>query len=143
MSFIMEREIDAGGRWTTAHNRFALATSEESVRLGVPLGRTVVRVMRVRQTQGRNDLVEATVLPMGASPRAAASGVAEERVSIVPAPDWVAEVLDVAASTPLLKLDRIMRTQAGAPIEWRLMFSLSSPSPSASVPHRKLRAQNR
>jgi DNA-binding GntR family transcriptional regulator len=130
-------------RWTTTEKRSALATKEESLRLGVAQGRPVVRLVRVRQAQGRNDLVEVTVMPFGAAASLASAGQAEERLSIEPAPAWVAELLDVAVSLPVLKLDRVVRGPSGRRIEWRLTYSPSAAAPGMSGVRRKLGAQNR
>lgn len=143
MAFSIERSARPDGHWTTADKRSTTANAEESSRLCVPPGHLVVRVVRVHQSRGRIDLVEATVVPAGTAPRLASSGLAEERLSIVPAPAWVADQLDLAPAALVLKLDRIVRTPSGTPIEWRLTFSPSLTSPGTSGHHRKLRAQNR
>lgn len=142
MAFAIERGAEPEGRWTTADKRPVLATKLESARLCVPQGRPLLRVLRLRQTQGRNDLVETTVMSAGTAGLLASSGLAEERLSIVPAPEWVAKLLDIPRSTPVLKLDRIVRTPSGTPLEWRLTYSPTSTSGGGSGLRRKLRAQN-
>ena len=47
-------------------------------------------------------------------------GRATERVSIVPATKDVAKHLGIAAGANVMKLDRIVETADGAPIEWRV-----------------------
>lgn len=137
---IAERSAPSENRWEIADKRSAGATQEESMHLGVSVGCPVVRVVRVRQSQGRNDLVESTVMLEGSAASMAGSMFAEERLSIVPAPAWVAEILNVPVASPLLKLDCIVRTPSGVPLEWRLTFS---PSASASGIRRKPGAQDR
>jgi DNA-binding GntR family transcriptional regulator len=44
----------------------------------------------------------------------------EERISIDKAAPAVAEALCVAPSSPVMVLDRVMRTLDGCPIEWRV-----------------------
>lgn len=142
MAIAIEREADPDGRWITAGKRFTLATKEESLRLGVSMGHPLLHVTRVRQTYGRNDLVEVTVLRAAQALDRVCSGIAEERLSMVLAPEPVAALLGVPASSPVLKLDRIVRTSSGTPVELRLIFSLSSASTGGSGLRRKLRAQN-
>ena len=49
-------------------------------------------------------------------------GRASERVSIVSATKDVASHLGITAGTNVLKLDRIVETADGAPIEWRVAY---------------------
>lgn len=142
MAVAIERGTSPDGEWITTDKRSALATKEECSRLALPAGRRVVRILRVRCVQGRNDLLEATVLPSEAAHHVAMSGHAEERLSIVPASKWVADHLDIPLSAPVLKLDRIVRTASGVPLEWRITFSPSSSISGGQTP-RRLRAQNR
>ena len=53
-------------------------------------------------------------------------GIARERASTVQARRDVAAYLRVSEGTRLLKLDRIVSTADGTPIEWRVSFSVSS-----------------
>ena len=46
-----------------------------------------------------------------------------ERVSIVPAAGAVALHLGVAPGTDVLKMDRVVETADGVPVEWRVAFS--------------------
>ena len=142
MAVAIERQTHPDGQWIITDKRSGLATKEECNHLALSAGRRVVRILRVRSVQGRNDLVEATVLPFGTAPHLARSGVAEERLSIVPASRWVADQLDIPLSSPVLKLDRIVRTASGMPLEWRLTFSPSS-SIGGGQTLRRPRAQNR
>jgi DNA-binding GntR family transcriptional regulator len=50
-------------------------------------------------------------------------GHASERVSLVTAPKDVASHLKIALGTDVLKLNRIVETAEGEPIEWRVTFS--------------------
>ena len=49
-------------------------------------------------------------------------GRASEHVSIVPATKDVALHLEIAAGANVLKLDRVVETDDGVPIEWRVAF---------------------
>jgi len=51
-----------------------------------------------------------------------ALGRATERISIVKATKDVAAHLRIAAGSDVMKLDRIVETANGAPIEWRVAF---------------------
>jgi hypothetical protein len=53
-------------------------------------------------------------------------GRATERVSIVPASGEVALHLRIAAGTDVLKLDRVIETADGIPLEWRVAFALTT-----------------
>lgn len=143
MAFAVERGTDPDGRWLMADRRCAFPTREEQSRLCVPPGKLVVRVVRVRSSQGRNDLLDVAVMAEGTTSRRIASGLAEEHVSIVPAPRWVADLLEVPASTLLLKLDRIVRTPSGVPLEWRLVFGLAAASGGTTPLRRKIRVPSR
>ncbi len=47
-------------------------------------------------------------------------GKAEERVTIGPAAEAVAEALNVATGTPVMVLDRVAQALDGRPVEWRM-----------------------
>ena len=49
-------------------------------------------------------------------------GRAMERVSIVPATKDVAAHLGIAAGADVMKLDRIVETADGEPVEWRVAY---------------------
>jgi DNA-binding GntR family transcriptional regulator len=49
-------------------------------------------------------------------------GRASERVAIVRAPNDVASRLGIAAGADVLKLNRIVETAGGEPVEWRVTF---------------------
>ena len=59
------------------------------------------------------DLAERYGLPLGR---------ATERISIVPATRDVAKHRGIAAGADVMKLDRIVETAEGEPIEWRVAF---------------------
>ena len=102
----------------------------------------VLRVTRVRfDTSDRRHALEEVVLPLERFPGLSPSGCgdvpditelaqryglslgrATERLSIVPATKDVAEHLGIAAGTDVMKLDRIVETADGEPIEWRVAF---------------------
>ena len=46
-----------------------------------------------------------------------------ERVAVVPAAGDIALHLGIAAGTKVLKLERVVETAAGVPIEWRVSFN--------------------
>ena len=49
-------------------------------------------------------------------------GRAMERISIVPATKDVAAHLAIAAGADVMKVDRIVETTDGEPVEWRVAF---------------------
>jgi DNA-binding GntR family transcriptional regulator len=59
------------------------------------------------------DLAERYGLPLGR---------ATERISIVPATKDVALHLGITAGTDVMKLDRIVETSDGEPVEWRVAY---------------------
>jgi DNA-binding GntR family transcriptional regulator len=54
-------------------------------------------------------------------------GRAMERISIVPSTREVAQHLGIAADADVMKLDRIVETADGEPIEWRVAFRKLEP----------------
>jgi DNA-binding GntR family transcriptional regulator len=50
-----------------------------------------------------------------------------ERISIVPSIREVAQHLGIAAGADVMKLDRIVETADGEPIEWRVAFRKLEP----------------
>ena len=49
-------------------------------------------------------------------------GKAAERVSLGQASATVAQTLGIAAGSPLMVLDRVVKTLDGRPIEWRMAY---------------------
>ena len=101
----------------------------------------VLRLTRIRHdATGRPLLYEEIVLPLdrfsGLSPNGAEIpdiiGLAQhhglslsramERVSIVPATNEVASHLVIAVGTHVLKMDRLVETTDGEPVEWRVAY---------------------
>jgi DNA-binding GntR family transcriptional regulator len=116
-----------------------IATVEEwaKLNLNAPNSR-VLRLTRVRRDTAVT--LEEAVLPLERFPGLIADasditelarcyglslGHATERVSIVPATRKVAKHLGIAAGADVLKLDRIVETASGEPIEWRVTFRKS------------------
>ena len=118
------------------------ASKSEQTRLKLSPGATVVRVLRSRRQKERRLAYELVVLPLARFPGLAADGdivadihelardhglvlgAATERVSFVKASTAVAEHLGVAAGTRVMKLDRVTSLADGAPVEWRIAFTL-------------------
>ena len=113
----------------------------EQERLRLPVAEPVLRVMRVRHENDHPLSYEQIVLPLARFPGLSDSpvtadiselakryalslGLATERVETVIAPHAVARHLRVQRRTRLLKLDRIVETTDGQPVEWRIMFTL-------------------
>jgi len=121
-----------------AHNvDTANAVERMKLALTVPHAR-VLRLMRIRyDTTGCPIAREEVVLPLDRFPNLTADvsditelaqcyglslGRASERVDIVPASRGVAMHLGVTAGANVLKLDRVVETVDGAPVEWRVTF---------------------
>ena len=51
-----------------------------------------------------------------------ALGRATERITIVPATRDVAAHLGITAGADVMKLDRVVKTVSGEPVEWRVAF---------------------
>lgn len=107
----------------------------EQERLRLKPGAMVHRIRQMRLADGRPLLVKDVVVSAAQfaqidegsysiSSAARDSGVllgrAEERISIEMAGAPYSELLDVPEGTPLLRLDRIVFTIEGRPVEWRL-----------------------
>jgi GntR family transcriptional regulator len=102
-------------------------------------GARVLRLTRIRyDATGRPIALEAVVLPLNRFPGLTADvsditelaqcyglslGRATEHVSIVPATKDVALHLGIVAGADVMKLDRVIETADGVPIEWRLAFA--------------------
>jgi len=113
------------------------ATVEEWARLDLNAPNSqVLRVTRVRRDSKAVALEEA-VLPLEHLPGLIADasditelaqcyglslGRATDRVSIVPATREVAQYLNIAAGADVMKLDRIVETADGEPVEWRVTY---------------------
>ena len=118
------------------------ATIEEWAKLdlNVPNSR-VLRVTRIQQDDNNHPLgVEEVVVPLERFPGLAANGGdvpdiielaqrhglslgrATERLSIVRATKVVASHLQIASGADVLRLNRIVETVDGEPVEWRVTF---------------------
>jgi GntR family transcriptional regulator len=114
------------------------ATVEEWAKLDLnaPNSR-VLRLTRIRNNAPGPTALEELVLPLDRLPGLTADasditelaqryglslGHATERVSIVPATREVAKHLGIGAGAQVMKLDRIVETADGEPIEWRVAF---------------------
>src|SRR5262245_35611856 len=99
----------------------------------------VLRVTRVRQDDKFGVLLEEIVLSLGQFPGLTQDdavpdivelarrfdlsiGRARERISFVQASIDVARRLGIAAGTSVVKLDRIIETTDGEPVEWRVAY---------------------
>lgn len=113
------------------------ASAQEAERMGVRKGDELIRVDRVREHQGQIFLSEICLLPaklfsripedFGSYRLSALAqinsilvGRADESVDIVTASEADAENLNVAAGTPLLRLDRIIYSDHEDVLEWRV-----------------------
>jgi GntR family transcriptional regulator len=120
------------------------ADAAEQERLNLAAGDVVVRVTRIRSKGDRTASYELAVLPLGRFPGLVSDsdmqddvfvlardhglvlGRATELVDIVHVATDVAEHLGVDPDEAVLKLDRIVRTSEGLPIEWRVAFVADS-----------------
>ena len=118
----------------------------EQTKLRLPqLQAPVLRARRVRFDYDNQPIaVEDVVLPLIRFPGLTASdgdlpdiielarqqrlrlGRATERISTVPANGEVARHLRIALGADVVKLDRVIETDDGVPIEWRVSFSKMS-----------------
>jgi GntR family transcriptional regulator len=117
------------------------ATDAELQHLGLTARELVVRTRQVRSWQGAPFTYEEASLPAsrfsGLEPSAltgpyqlsalaqnygALLGGGSETVEIVEADTTVANQLGVATGTPVLKLDRVIRSRDAIPLEWRVAY---------------------
>jgi DNA-binding GntR family transcriptional regulator len=119
-----------------------VADAIEQDRLDLAAGDAVVRVTRVRSEGCRPTAYELAVLPLGrfpgldsdseikqdvlalASAHGLALGRATEHLDVVSPTTEVAEHLGIGLDETVVKLDRLMRSEHGQPIEWRIAFLL-------------------
>ena len=115
----------------------AEASDSERARLQLITGDQVYRISRIRSHLGKAFMIEGASLPAALFPqlveRALQShrlveiaqayslllGNAEERILIGTCSPLAAEALNLAPGTPVLVLDRVIRTRNGRPAEWR------------------------
>ena len=115
----------------------AEASDSECARLQLITGDQVYRISRIRSHLGRAFMIEGASLPAALFPqlveRALQShrlveiaqayslllGNAEERIVVGTCSPLAAEALNLAPGTPVLILDRVIKTRNGRPAEWR------------------------
>ena len=114
------------------------ANDIEQERLQLEAGKAVLRTQRVRRNQGRVFMYEEVCLAICRFPGCETSGVrnysisalaqeygvhlgcASEKVSLAKPSPEIAKRLAVEPGKSLLKLDRIIFTMDGQPVEWRI-----------------------
>ena len=115
-----------------------VASDQECRRLGLSLGDAVYRIDRVRGHGGQSFSVEHATLPAALFPGLASKaeiahdigalaqqyrmllGKGEELISVVVPPAAVADTLNIASDTPVMRLDRVLFILDGQAIEWRI-----------------------
>jgi len=120
----------------------ANATEQKKLQLGG--SEQVVRLLRIRSDGHRALSYEHAVLPIRLFPNLSPDselapdisglardhgivlGTATERVQIVKASEDVAAHLGITAGGRVVKLDRVIRTTDGLPVEWRIAFMAQS-----------------
>lgn len=126
----------ASGRIEAAEIEGAPANEMECRRLRLPPGDPVWRLQRVRVLQDQASMFERISLPARLFPQledridgrivflaqqcGVPLGLAEERISIGAASHEAARALDIAPGSPVMVLDRVVRTIDGRPVEWRV-----------------------
>jgi GntR family transcriptional regulator len=124
------------GRVETANLTEGKATEAECLRLQLRSQDPVWRIRRTRFDKEQAFMHEEVCLPAelfpnmndGSSDRLAVLaqqhglllGKAQERIAIGAASGEAAEVFDIAQGSPIIVLDRVVRTITGRPAEWRV-----------------------
>lgn len=116
----------------------AAANQTEAQHLELRNGEPIFRIHRLRAHHGVPLMVEESIVPQALFPGLEREtddspsivvlarhygvllGRAEEKVGVAAAKGDVAKLLGVEENTPVLLLDRVVRTIDGRPIEWRL-----------------------
>lgn len=125
--------------------RKGLAVRREAGCLGIGHGAPVVRIRRVRSLDAMPAIAETIAVPQALFPDLAEIrelpntlydlyerryGItiarAVERLTAVAADERDARLLDIAAGTPLLQIDRIALALDGKPVEWRVSRCLTA-----------------
>jgi GntR family transcriptional regulator len=114
------------------------ATEAERSKLALTAGDRVLRTRRVRHHRGQPRLYETTILAVKRFPRLNADeaanesipvlaqkygvilGQAVEELSLCPAGEEAGAALSLPASQVLVRFDRVVKSLAGAPVEWRV-----------------------
>jgi DNA-binding GntR family transcriptional regulator len=117
-----------------------VADTVEQKRLNLAAGDPVVRVTRIRTDGDRSRCYEIVVLPLAPFPDVSADAIAKdglcsiarqrglalgraiETLHTVYVTTDVAEQLGIDPDEPVFKLDRLVRTASGLPVEWRTSF---------------------
>ena len=115
-----------------------VANDQECRRLGLSLGDAVYRIDRVRGHGGQSFSVEHATLPAALFPDLASKaeiahgigalaqqyqlllGKGEERISTVVPAAAIADSLNIASDTPVMRLDRIVFMLDGPAVEWQI-----------------------
>ena len=115
-----------------------VANDQECRRLGLRIGDAVYRIDRVRSHGGQNFSVEHATLPAALFPDLTSKaeiahdtgalaqqyqllpGKGEERISVVVPPPAIADLLNIASNTSVMRLDRVVFMFDGPAIEWRI-----------------------
>jgi GntR family transcriptional regulator len=118
----------------------ALVNQAEIQRLRLRPHEKVHRIRRLRCIDGKTFMLEDVAMPVALFPGLAAEkapshrivvlaqqfgvllGKGEERITIVPTAPDIALMLKVPPGTPVLMLDRLVRTLDDRPAEWRLGY---------------------
>ncbi|HEU4380841.1 MAG TPA: GntR family transcriptional regulator [Hyphomicrobiaceae bacterium] len=123
------------GRVVASEITQASATATEAQRLQLTSGDAVWHIRRVRFDGDSALMYEEVSLPAVLFPALSESstrivllahqyglllGRAEEKLSIGAASEAAAEALQIPAGSPVIVLDRVLRTIDGRPVEWRL-----------------------
>lgn len=115
------------------------ATAEQAAKLGLRRGDELIRVERTRDHQEQTFLTEVCLLPAKLFTRLPEDfggyrlsalaqlnsilvGRADEIVEIAVATEQQAKDLDIAPSTPVLKLDRVIYSDQDEALEWRIAY---------------------
>jgi GntR family transcriptional regulator len=116
----------------------ATANAAETQLLQLRNGETVLRLRRLRMHDRQPLMIEASTVPQARFPGLAQEnditasivvlahryglllGRAQEKISVTAAEGEVADALKVAKGTPLMRLESIVYTIDGRPIEWRV-----------------------
>jgi GntR family transcriptional regulator len=115
----------------------AEASDSECARLQLITGDQVYRISRIRSHLGRAFMIEGASLPAALFPQLVERALqshrlveiaqayslllrnAEERIVVGTCSPLAAEALNLAPGTPVLILDRVIKTRSGRPAEWR------------------------
>lgn len=136
-SFVNQTGARLVGRVVQFNEERISASCDESEKLQLSVGDPILRLFRVRETDGHRFMTEASVIPLNVFPEipedskntaidalARLNGIilrdADELIQAVPADPDASRCLELEPGSPLLSVETMVFAIDGRPVEWRM-----------------------